>query len=575
MPMRRPKIRIMRYSRLLAKTLREVPQDIKSPSHMLLLRGGFIRPLAQGLFSFPPLGLRVLRNIEGIIREEMEALGGQEMSVPFVNPLEIWKKSGRDLLVNDDMVRFRDRAGKELVIAPTHEEAAVEMVRSCLNSYRDLPVFVFQFQLKYRDEEKPRYGLMRTKEFVMKDGYSFHRSYSDLNNFFPKMFAAYMRIFNRCGIFVHAAEAGVGYMGGERAYEFLMPYEFGEDSVILCEACGYTANRHVASGAKEYASGSLRDIERLDTPNCAAIDALSKFLNRPKAEFAKSMMYRTPKGYALAVVRGDYEVSTEKLGRRLQAPVLGLATSEELERLGFVSGYLSPVGLDPSVPVVVDDVVANSPNLIYGGNEPGIHLANVNYGRDYESALLGDISLIKEENTCFHCGGKLKEIKAVELGNIFKLGDFYSRSMDLYFQEESGAKVYPHMGSYGIGLGRFLAAIVENHRDENGIKWPYAIAPYKVFLMAIGKAQTVKKVTEDIYGSLGDRVLYDDRPDSPGVKFKDADILGIPLRVVVSTQGLQDGVVELRERSTGLTLKIAKEKLLDVIIDYEKGKPPA
>ncbi len=565
----------MRYSRLLAKTLREAPQDLKSASHMLLLRGGYIRPLGQGLYSFLPLGLRVLRNIEAVIREEMDALGGQEIVFPFVNPLEIWKKSGRDRLIDEDMIRFKDRSGRELVVAPTHEEAAVEMMKSCLNSYRELPVFLFQFQLKFRDEEKPRYGLVRAREFVMKDGYSFHRSYSDLNNFFPKMFAAYMRIFNRCGVHVHAAEAGVGYMGGERAYEFLMPCEYGEDSVILCDSCGYTANRNVAIGLKESSSGSLENMAKIETPGCATIESLSKFLGKPRRDFAKSMMYRTLDGLALAVVRGDYEVSIEKLGRRLKSPVLGLASAEEIEAGGFSSGFLSPVGLDPSVPVVVDDMVANSPNLIYGGNEKGVHFTNVNYGRDYECALVGDISLIKEENACFHCGGKLREIKAIELGNIFKLGDYYSRSMDLFFQEESGAKVFPHMGSYGIGLGRFMAAVVESHRDENGIKWPYAIAPYKVFLMSIGKSQSVKKATQEIYESLGDRVLYDDRPDSPGVKFKDADILGIPVRVVVSAQGLLDGVVELRERSTGIALKIPKEKLFDVILDIEKGKPPA
>jgi prolyl-tRNA synthetase len=564
----------MRYSRLFAKTLREVHQDLKSVSHLLLLKGGYIRALGQGLFSILPLGLRVIKNLEKIIAEEMDALGGQEITVPLINPRELWIKSGRDHMVDRDMIRFSDRSGKDLVISPTHEEAVVDLVRNCLTSYRDLPFFLYQFQLKYRDEDRPRHGLIRAKEFVMKDGYSFHRSYADLNNFFPKMYAAYMRVFNRCGVPIHAAESGVGYMGGERAYEFLMPCDCGDDMMITCQKCGYTANRDVAVGVKEYFSGPLFNIERVVTSGCSTMSALSRFLGRPLTDLAKSMVYLTPKGLVMAVVRGDYEVSFEKLSRRLNLPILRLATPDELETVGLIPGYLSPLGNLAGVPVVVDDMVANSSNLVYGGNETGVHLLNVNYGRDYETEHVTDISLIKEENACLHCGGKLRHIRSVELGNIFKLGDYYSRSMELFFHDESGNKIYPYMGSYGIGIGRLMAAVVEANHDERGIVWPLPLAPYKIFLMAVGKSLTIKKTTEELAEKFGDRVLYDDREESAGVKFKDADILGIPLRVLVSTHGLQEGVFEVRERRTGMTVQVPKDKIIEVINDLEKGKMP-
>jgi prolyl-tRNA synthetase len=353
-----------------------------------------------------------------------------------------------------------------------------------------------------------------------------------------------------------------------------MPCDCGDDVMITCDNCGYTANRDVAVGVKEYFSGPLLNAERAATSGCTTMSDLSRLLGRPIKELAKSMVYLTPKGLVIAVVRGDYEVSVEKLSRRLNMPILRLAVPEELKTAGLIPGYMSPVGIDAAIPVVVDDMVANSSNLVYGGNEAGVHLLNVNYGRDYETEHVTDISLIKAENSCLHCGGNLRQIKTVELGNIFKLGDFYSRSMDLFFHDESGTKIYPYMGSYGIGMGRLMAAVVEANHDEKGIIWPLSLAPYKIFLMAVGKSFTIKKITEDLAEKLGDRVLYDDREESAGVKFKDADILGIPLRIVVSTHGLQEGVMEVRERRTGMTVQVPKDKIIDVINDLEKGKMP-
>ncbi len=564
----------MLYSRLFTKTLREVPQDVRSPSTIFLLKGGYIRSLGQGLYGILPLGMKVLRNIERIIREEMNALGGQEISVPLVTPREFWRKSGRDLWIDRDMVRFEDRTGKELVISPTHEEAFVEILKSSLHSYRDLPLFLYQFQLKFRDEEKPRQGLIRAKEFRMKDGYSFHRSYTDLNNFFPRIYAAYMRIFNRCEIPLRVAEAGVGYMGGEKSFEFLMPFDQGDDTVVECTNCDYKANKEVAIALKEYEVEPLQEMVKVHTPGCATMEALSKFLKVPRSRLAKTLVYRTPRGLAVVVVRGDYEVSLEKLHRILKEPILRLASAEEVQKEELEPGYLSPLGINPEIPLVIDDLVVNSFNLVYGANEPNYHYKNVNYGRDYDGGIVGDVALVKEGQRCLFCGKPLQFTRCLELGHIFKLGDYYCRSMDLSVQEERGGRLYPYMGAYGIGVERLMAAIVEANHDEQGIVWPLALAPYRVYLLTIGKSGSVGQTAEQIHDSLKDIVLYDDRSESAGVKLKDADMLGIPLRVVVSTGGLQEGYVEVRERRTGMMVKVSKGNLLTVIEDLEKGRLP-
>jgi prolyl-tRNA synthetase len=532
---------------------------------MLLLKGGFIRTLGQGLFSFLPLGVRVVDNIKGIIREELERLEGQEVEIPLVNPYKIWRQGGRADLVDKELVRFKDRTGRELVLSPTHEEAMVEFVRASLNSYRDLPVFLYEFQLRFRDEERTRCGLIRSKEFLMKDGYSFHRSYSDLNNFFPKLFAAYQRIFSRCHLDVFSAEAGVGYIGGEKSYEFVMEASFGDDVVIICDECGYRANREVAFGIKEPTGGKPEALAKVYTPGCTTMERLSGHLEVPRSKLAKAMVYKTRKGFVMSVVRGDYEVSTEKLTRYVKSHVLGLATKGELEQLGLVPGYLSPIGLQAEMPIIVDDVVANSINLVYGSNEEGLHYINANFGRDYESEYVADIARIKAGNRCKQCGASLREQRVVELGNIFKLGDFYTRSMGLSFQDDNGNQVFPHMGAYGIGLGRLMAAIVERNNDERGIIWPPHLAPYKAFLMGIGKSLQVKNVVERMHDEYSSEILLDDRSESPGVKFKDADLIGLPMRIVVSSQHLQQGKVEFHDRRTDETWLVALDNVENVL----------
>ncbi len=555
----------MRYSKLLGKTHREIPHESPSESYSLLHRGGFVRQLGHGLFSFLPLGMRVIKNLQALIIEEIDKLGGQEIYAPVITPADIWRKSGRYDWDNKEMIRFHDRHGRELVISPTHEEAFVEIIRSSLASYRDLPILLYIFQEKFRDEERTKGGLIRSKEFYMYDAYSFHRSYIDLNNFFPKMFAAYSKIFKRCGIKTKAAEAGVGFIGGEKSYEFLMPSKDGDQVIITCEHCGYCANRDIAVGGKEHLTGQPLAMEKVKTPECTTMEELSRHLEIPRQRLAKTLVYSTPQGLVMAVVRGDYELGEEKLSKHLQVPVCRLATNEELYAAGLVPGYLSPFNTDKSLRIVVDDTVADSPNLVFGANEEGFHLLNVNYGRDYESSDVADISLTEEEKNCLQCGGTLKETKAIEVGHIFKLGDYYSRNMNLVFQEDRGTSTYPHMGCYGIGLGRLMDSIVQANHDENGIIWPSSVAPFKIFLMSVGKSLGVKRVVEKLYEELEHDTLYDDRDESPGVKFKDADLLGIPVRIVVSGKHLGEGLVELRERKSGKITLVHTERVLEEV----------
>ncbi|MFW5801064.1 MAG: proline--tRNA ligase [Spirochaeta sp.] len=557
----------MRYSRLFTRTIRQTPREVQAPSYKLLLRGGYIRQLGPGLFGYLPLGNRVIQNLKRIIRAEMERLEGCEISVPLVNSLEIWEKSGRVESAGRNMIQFTDSHGKDLVLAPTHEEAVVELVRSSLSSYRDLPLFVFQFQQKYRDENRPRHGLLRLREFLMKDGYSFHRNFSGLNNFFPKVFAAYERIFRACGLDVIPVEAGVGFMGGERSYEFHTPSPIGDDVIIQCSSCGYTANRDIAVGQKETFSGTPQEMELVETPQCDSMSKLSRFLELPKHQLAKSMVFRTARHLIMAVVRADFQVSVEKLSQVTGEAILGLARAGDLVHAGLRPGYFSPIGLpeDEHLIIVVDDAVANSANLVFGANKPGYHLLNVNFGRDYEACRIADIARITRKHPCQHCGGELREQHSIELGNIFRLGTYYTRRMGLEVQEEHGKRVYPYMGSYGIGLDRLLAAVVERHHDKRGIIWPFALAPYPGYLLALGKSLRVRELIEILHRELGDLVLYDDRQDSISSKMKDAELLGIPYILIVSPDSIVQGTIEVIQRSSGESKKVPTASVDDIL----------
>lgn len=550
--------------------MRSVSGSAKSPSYRLLLQGGFVRPLGAGLFSYAPLGMRVIRNIKRLMHQEMESLDGQEVMVPFVNPGEIWAASGRSDLVGEDMVRFSDRSGRTLVMAPTHEEAMVELVRASIRSYRDLPAFLYQFQTKFRDEEKTRCGLVRTREFIMKDGYSFHRTFSDLNNFFPRAFAAYRRIFHRCGVPVTAAQAGVGYMGGELSYEFLMPSTCGDDYLIHCDSCDYAANEDVAVGSKEIDQEVPAPMESLQDPDSVSLDLVRKRLSLPRRRVAKAMLYRSGERFVMAVVRGDHRVSEEKLAHEIDLPILGRARPADLESLGLPGPWLSPMGLPAiarqHIVVVVDDAVADGANFLAADNRAGVYYINANFGRDMEADVVADVVRVPEGSGCVHCDhGTLHRERAMELGNIFRLGDYYSRRMELKIRDENGHSIYPYMGSYGIGLGRLMSAIVDANHDDRGIVWPMEIAPFRVFLMSIGKALPVRAIVEDIYEQLGHTVLFDDRHASIGRKFKDADLLGIPIRVVVSAEAVHDGTVEIALRDGSRSFNVAIDELVPTV----------
>jgi len=553
----------MLYSRLIGKSIRHHPGSYMLEGHSLLVQGGYIRVLGQGLVSFLPMGMRVVGKLRSLIAGEMQALGGEEFQVPMVNPLSIWEKSGRSNMQDNPLITFRDGQGRQLVLAPTHEEASLELAKSVVNSYRDFPLFLYQFQSKFRDEQKTRAGLIRTKEFVMKDAYSFHRSFADLNNFFPRVFNAYLRIFEQCGIPVVPAESGVGIMGGSRAYEFLFPHDQGRDIVMICPRCGYRANRTVALGVKISGSEILKGMEKVKTVICPDLDCQADTLGIPKRRLIKPRVYITDQGPVMAVVRGDYDVSLDKLTALLGTSVSKPADDRTLRYYNLLPGYMSPVPPPEGVRIIVDEGVVSTPNLAMGTNQQDYFYLNVNFGRDFDIPETGDIAQLNDGDLCLACSTPLESVHAFELGNIFKLDDFYTRKMEFSFRDDRGQVRFPYMGAYGLGLGRLLACMAEANRDERGLIWPVELAPYTYYIMGIGRSAKVSAYVDEIAAELGhDDVLVDDRIGSIGMKFKDADLLGIPLRIVVSRRFLSDGEVELQDRKTREHWYVKKEDLM-------------
>ncbi|OQY38270.1 MAG: proline--tRNA ligase [Spirochaetaceae bacterium 4572_7] len=550
----------MRYSRLFGKTYKFPSSKKKDKAWALLVQGGYFRSLGKGLFSFLPLGMKVYNRLKKIIRDELYELGGEEVLVPVVNPYSLWEASGRANLIDDEMLRFKDRTGKSYILSPTHEEAFVELARTAFTSYKDLPFFLFQFQTKFRDEERPRASLLRSKEFIMNDGYSFHKSYSDLNNFFPKIHAAYNNIFATCHLDVISAESTVGFMGGSKAYEFLSPSDNGKDLVLTCPNCGYSAKKKLAVGAKNYHLDDINFMSKIATPGAINMAKLADFFELPKYKLAKCMLFKGQSKLVMAVVRGDYGVSLHKLSEILGENITRKATKEEVIEQGLIPGYFSPINLstDIDVTIIIDESIANTPNLVFGANEEGHSYLNTNFGVDFSCESVYDITEVKAGDRCLHCGSELEEVRCLEVGNIFKLDDFYTSRMDLTFQDDTGKVKHPYMGSYGIGMGRLIQAVVDKNRDDKGIVWPWYLAPFKVYLISIGKSKIVKELTEEIIELIGDDVLYDDRDESVGIKFRDAELLGIPLRIVVSKRYIEDEQVEFctrRERDKWLVDK--------------------
>jgi len=546
------RVKVMRQSQLFGRTVRETPSDAQIPSHQLLIRAGFIRQLSAGLYTTLPLAQRSILKIEQIIREEMNAIGGQEMSMPLVHPAELWQESGRyQPLAGKELATFRDRADREFVLAMTHEESVTFHARQEIRSYKQLPLIVYQIKLKFRDEPRPRGGLIRVREFTMKDAYSFHADAEDLERTYQAMYRAYQRIFDRCGVPTVVVESDPGMIGGTGAHEFMLVTPSGEDNLILCDQCGYTANAEVSLFDKGNARfGDPLPCEEVATPHAKTIAEVAAYLGVPQRQTMKAVFYVAGERLVFVVIRGDLDVNETKLRNRLGTAELRPAREEELLARGIVPGYASPIGVR-DVFVVVDDSIPAMTNGIAGANREGFHLKNVNFPRDFSADLTADIALAKEGAACAHCGHPLRAANGIEVGNIFRLGTKYSKAMNALFLDAAGKAQPLVMGCYGIGVGRLLAAVVEANYDEEGIRFPYAVAPYHVHLLHVGKDERAIQVAESLYREwieAGIEVLYDDRAESPGVKFKDADLIGLPVRVTVSDRTLKENAVEVKLR---------------------------
>ncbi len=551
----------MRMTQLFGQTLREPPAQAEAVSHQLLERAGFIRQLASGIFSYLPLARRSLHKLEALIREEMEAIGGQEITLPVVHPASLWQRTGRWYEIGAEMARFRDRADRDLVLGMTHEEIVADLARREIRSYQDLPRLVYQIQTKWRDDPRPRAGLIRVREFTMKDSYSLDTDDAGLEAQYRRHYQTYFNIFHRCDLDVLAVTSDTGMMGGALAHEFMVLTDVGEDTVMRCEACEYAANRQIAEFAKpKLPPEPARPWEKVATPNITTITELTDFLDVPAARTAKAVFLMATVGqgedareqFVFAVVRGDMTLNETKLANAVKARDLRPATDVEIRAVGAEPGYGSPIGVHDAL-IAVDDAIPASPNLVAGANEPGFHLRNVNYPRDFEADVVADIAAAEAGDACPRCGGTLRADRAVEVGNIFKLGTRYTEALDCTFTAEDGSEQPVVMGSYGIGVGRALACVAETHHDADGLIWPISVAPYQVHLVVLFRERTDEtvEVAEDLYLSLtaaGIEVLYDDRDASPGVKFNDADLIGVPLRLTVGSRSLREGGVELKRR---------------------------
>ena len=558
----------LRFSHHFGSTLRESPTNIDVVSHQLLVRAGFIRQLGQGLFSYLPLARRSLTKIENILRDEMNAIGAQEMTMPVAHPAEVWQASGRWYSIGPEMARFRDRKERQMVLAMTHEEVVADLCKTEIRSYRQLPQLVYHIQTKFRDDPRPRAGLIRVREFTMKDSYSLDSDEAGLDRQYRAHYQAYFNIFNRCDLPVIAVNSDVGMMGGSLAHEYMYLTPIGEDTLVLCSHCGYAANRQIASFAKPAAPAEdLKPIEKVATPGCKTIDALTNLLDLPKRKTAKVVFmiagHEEETGereeFLCAVVRGDMDVNETKLANAAQANWLRPATDEEICTTGAIPGYASPIGLH-GVKVIVDDAVSTSPNLVGGANEADYHLRNTNIPRDYEPSIIADIAAAGDCDACLRCGRSLHTSRGVEVGNIFKLGTRYSSAVGAMYLAADGTQKPIVMGSYGIGSGRLLACIAEEHHDDKGLIWPITVAPYTVHLVSLGQTGVADRVYETLLKG-GMEVLYDDREESPGVKFNDADLIGIPFRITVSARSLAKGGIEMKRRDQSKTEIVTEASL--------------
>ena len=542
----------MKMSKMLMLTLREVPAEAEIASHKLMLRAGMMRKMASGVYNYMPIGLKVLKNIEDIIREEMNAAGAQEFLASALIPAELWQESGRWGVYGAEMIRVKDRNDRDFCLGPTHEEVFTDIARNEIKSYKQLPVNLYQIQTKYRDERRPRFGVMRSREFVMKDAYSFDKDQAGLDVVFDKMHDAYVKIFNRCGLDAKCVEADSGAIGGSNSAEFMVKSEVGEDDVVFCSSCNYAANieKAVSTPDKEE-KVELKELNKVETPNARTIEEVAAFFNTDAKKFAKTILFNADGKIVAVMVRGDREINEVKVSNAIgEVTNLDLASNEEVHNAtGAAVGFAGPIGIKVDI-LLVDEEVANMYNFIAGANETGYHVENVNYGRDFEG-VVGDFRNVTEGEKCPCCGAPITIARGTEVGHIFKLGTKYSAAMNANFIDEDGKEKPFVMGCYGIGVTRTLASIIEQHHDENGIIWPLSVAPYHISVIPVNvKDEEQVKVANELYEqltSMGVEALLDDRNERAGVKFKDSELMGIPMRVTVGKK-IGDGEVEFKLR---------------------------
>ena len=556
----------MRWSKILIPTLKEDPADAEVISHKLLVRAGFVRQVSRGVYDYFPLALRVIRKIEQIVREEMNRAGAQELLMPITAPAELWQESGRWEMYGKELLRFKDRNERDFCLGPTHEEIVTDLVRRSVRSYRELPFNLYQIQTKFRDEPRPRFGLMRGREFIMKDAYSFHTDVEDCRREYDNMYQTYKRIFSRCGLRFRPVEADTGTIGGSQSHEFQVLAESGEDAIVSCNTCDYAAN--VEKAEVKAARPTGRDIaevspklEKVSTPGKKSVAEVAEYLKLPSENFIKTLVYRTDSGEFVAVLaRGDHEVNELKLKTVLGCREIALADEASVATaIGVAPGFLGPIGL--KLRVLADLSVHGMRAAVTGANEPNAHFINVDQERDFTPTVFADLRLAIAGDPCPRCEhGRLEAHRGIEVGQVFYLGTKYSVAMGATYLDAEGRERPIEMGCYGIGVSRLVAAAIEQNHDANGIIWPFSVAPFQVLLLPINyKDQSIREATDNLYGELqqhGVEVLLDDRDERPGVKFKDADLVGIPLRVTIGAKGLEKGCLELRSRREGKTEEV-------------------
>ena len=573
----------MRYRQTFIPTLRQDPAEAEVVSHRLLVRAGMIRQVARGIYDFLPLGLRVVRKVEAIVREEMNRAGAQEILMPTICPAELWQESGRWEQYGKELLRLKDRHERDFCFGPTHEEVVTDLVRRELHSYRDLPLTLYQIQTKFRDEVRPRFGLMRGREFIMKDAYSFHADFADCQREYQNMFATYQRIFDRCGLTYRPVEADTGAIGGTLSHEFQVLADSGEDAIVSCDKCSYAANIEKAElsnsaecRVQSAESGATTPLRKVSTPEQRTVEEVSAFLGEPKDRFVKTLLYVTDTGAVIAaLVRGDHELSEPKLKTALGCQWVALADEETVIRAtGAPTGFAGPLGV--KAPLISDWALRGATGLVCGANERDYHLTGLDQERDLPTLRFADLRQARAGDPCPRCqGGVFVAHRGIEVGQTFYLGTKYSKALNATFLDAQGQPHPMEMGCYGIGITRTVAAAIEQHHDDNGIIWPVPLAPLSVHIVPVNwnDAQT-RQAAEDLYTKLltaGVEVLLDDREERPGVKFKDADLLGIPLRVTVGAKSLARGMVELKRRADTQATEIVFERAVDTLVGESKG----